>query len=418
MAALNRPTQATYAVHDEISVETQDNEDHTFCGIMFPVRCKAILPVHHIVLHSVAVRGRLGPMTVWVSNDSNTTTVPLHPRHWTKLHDANHAPSHHTFAPLQLNPPIQLLPGQIKTIYIHSTLPGDEAIVYDKQRSRSRRIYDDPFLTILSGRAHVSNTPFGTTPIWGWGNPWRDSRVFVGRLDYGAVYHLWSPNTKQYFGPQFHAMAITLFLCQRKYASPISFLPDDVLFYILHMCRWDWAKDTTHTMKQQHQHRRQQQQQQHTRQDQPVGMESLAPMVVLPVVNNHDNHHDDEEEDDDDDNDEEDEEYYEEEENNDDEEDEDDTNNNDASTLQEEDDSEQDSGLDSDSEYTGINENVFTIHDDDSEEGEEEEEKAEAEPPRGRIPWMARTLARVHVLQALAQLDDASVVHPHAASNV
>ena len=34
-------------------------------GIMFPVKCKDILPVDHVVINSVAVRGALGPLTVW-----------------------------------------------------------------------------------------------------------------------------------------------------------------------------------------------------------------------------------------------------------------------------------------------------------------------------------------------------------------
>ena len=32
---------------------------------MFPVKCKDILPIDHVVINSVAVRGGLGPLTVW-----------------------------------------------------------------------------------------------------------------------------------------------------------------------------------------------------------------------------------------------------------------------------------------------------------------------------------------------------------------
>ena len=30
MAALNRPTNATYETHENVTIDTQDNEDHTF----------------------------------------------------------------------------------------------------------------------------------------------------------------------------------------------------------------------------------------------------------------------------------------------------------------------------------------------------------------------------------------------------
>ena len=36
---------------------------------MFPVKCKDLLPLDHIVIKSVSVRGDLGPVTVWVNNE-------------------------------------------------------------------------------------------------------------------------------------------------------------------------------------------------------------------------------------------------------------------------------------------------------------------------------------------------------------
>ena len=45
---------------------------------MFPVQCKENLPVERVVITSIAVRGELGPITIWVSNDpdheSSTST--------------------------------------------------------------------------------------------------------------------------------------------------------------------------------------------------------------------------------------------------------------------------------------------------------------------------------------------------------
>lgn len=229
---------------------------------MFPVKCKDLLPLDHLVIKSVAVRGQLGPLTVWVSNndaqgqnnnDSNAMTqrVRLNPRFWTKLYDRTHRPSQRVYQDLVLDSPIRLLPGQTRVIYIHSTSPGDEAIVYDNSEyGMSSKRYEDDKLAILTGRAHVSNDVFGQEPIWGWGNAWRDRREFVGRLEYGTVYKLWNPQVQIKFGGKFQNSALSLFMCQRRWESPWSILPDECIFFILNMCRWDWFHDDTDSMKQ------------------------------------------------------------------------------------------------------------------------------------------------------------------------
>lgn len=185
-------------------------------GIMFPVKCKDLLPVDHLVIKSVSVRGRLGPLTVWVSNNEETVvpippvagaasrrscrrrnnnnngimardpshnrlrverdsendrtenSIDLHPSSWTKLYDKTHGASRRDYVELVLDQPIRLKPGETRVLYIHSTLPGDEAIVYDNSYygTTSKRFEDDK-LAILTGRAHVSTRVFGQDPIWG-----------------------------------------------------------------------------------------------------------------------------------------------------------------------------------------------------------------------------------------------------------
>jgi len=283
MAAFNRPTNATYETHENVTIDTQDNEDHTFCGIMFPIKCKDLLPVDHLVIKSVAVRGRLGPLTVWVSNkdanyerdrryrtlnslarhagvppprhvhinDDGEHRVPLKPNSWTKLYEKVHKPCPRgNYTELVFNEPFCLRPGEMRALYIHSTLPGDQAIVYDNSYyGSSDKRYEDDKLCILTGRAHVSTTCFGQDPIWGWGNAWRDRREFVGRLAYGTVYKLWNPEVQPKFGNRFQNGARTLFLCQRRWESNMSKLPDEAIFYILNMCRWDWFDDCQRSMK-------------------------------------------------------------------------------------------------------------------------------------------------------------------------
>ena len=208
-----------------------DREDHTFCGIMFPIKAKRSLPIHQIVINSLSVRGRLGPITVWVTKDeesyrdeerkrlaieeaaaaSSSTAaaaasasaasadptsspvakkskynlrarfsrksskssskkqravrpiegqISMRKRDWVKIYEKEHGPSFRTYTQLDLSAnPIILRPGEVRGVYIHSTLEGDEAIVYDNKHQRLT--HDDPFIQILTGRAHVSEKPFG-----------------------------------------------------------------------------------------------------------------------------------------------------------------------------------------------------------------------------------------------------------------
>ena len=67
MASLTRPSVASYSVAQHYDAETHDHEDHTFCGVMFDVQCKDVLPLECVLVESLWVRGRLGPLTVWTT---------------------------------------------------------------------------------------------------------------------------------------------------------------------------------------------------------------------------------------------------------------------------------------------------------------------------------------------------------------
>ncbi|KAL7579851.1 hypothetical protein ACA910_004863 [Epithemia clementina (nom. ined.)] len=257
MAALTLPATACYEVHENVRVDTSDNEDHTFCGIMFPIQAKADLPVSRLVIRSVSVRGELGAMTVWVSNEDavsmDTEYDSVNILHqiradadcWTKIYDKSQSPSRRKYKALDLSSnPIILEPGQMRVIYIHSAAQNDLGIVYDNSQSKTYVRYTDNFLTIHSGAAHLSPDPFHGQNIWGWGSAWRDYREFVGQIDFGAVYQLWSPERHHRFGSRFQDVTTTMLACQRRVESPLSMLPDECIYYILNMCRWDWFEDT------------------------------------------------------------------------------------------------------------------------------------------------------------------------------
>jgi hypothetical protein len=90
---------------------------------------------------------------------------------------------------------------------------------------------------------------FFLTPTGGWGNAWRDHREFVGTLEYATRYKLWTPLCHELQGNDFQRAVTALLSCQRIYASPVSMLPDECLYYIVNMCRWDWFGDSPTGMR-------------------------------------------------------------------------------------------------------------------------------------------------------------------------
>lgn len=169
---------------------------------------------------------------------------------WTKIYQKEHEPSRDKYEPLDISSnPIILKPGEVRGIYIHSSIDDDTGIVYDNQQRH--KTHDDKFITILPGRSHVCTKPFSRTPIWGYGSGWRDNREFVGRLSYGVVYDLWNPSENLRFGDGFRHLVLTLFACQRRIESPLCSLPDDCIYYILNMCRYDWADDNFEDVRKQ-----------------------------------------------------------------------------------------------------------------------------------------------------------------------
>lgn len=151
---------------------------------------------------------------------------------------------------LQLTDPIKLTPGESRGLYVHSTLPGDVAIVYDNTRfdaRRKRSPCEDEMLSVLAGQAHLSNRAFSDEGMWwSW---WRSNREFVGRVGYGVTYTLWNPlpDVHRRFPPEFQKAVMTSLLCARKPECPLYRLQDEVVFYIFNMCKFDWFGSAAQT---------------------------------------------------------------------------------------------------------------------------------------------------------------------------
>jgi hypothetical protein len=214
---------------------------HTFNGIMFNVTVKNDLPMQSLMIESFSVRGALGPVTVWVTKQGSWENKHENKAEWDNVFQGTLPPSPSTLVELPLKTILLLSPGETRGIYIHSSLPGDEGIVYDNRKADT--VHDDKFLTVESGIAHISSTVFGRVGMWGWGGAWRSNREFVGRIKYGARYLLWNPTPKIHgkFPKAFQDMVMTLLLCQRRNECVLSYLPMDVFFYLINMLKYDWA---------------------------------------------------------------------------------------------------------------------------------------------------------------------------------
>lgn len=233
-AVLQRPIVANHIAHERVTVETMDHQDHTFCGIMFDVKCTDNLPVERLEICSIAVRGALGPMTVWTTPGGYRGKARDQSA-WTLVYQGDHDESYRQLVSLALPEPLCLAAGEVRGLFVHSSRPGDSSIVYDNQR------YPQPegmLLSILPGMAALDMRPFGRTGFWGEG--WRDCRDFVGRIDVGVCWRLWNPECHQLFPASFRRAVRCLLLCVARPACPLHVLSDSLLLYVLNMCRWDW----------------------------------------------------------------------------------------------------------------------------------------------------------------------------------
>ena len=182
MAALNRPTVANYVTQENYQVgKAQDFDDHTFNGIMFNVKCRTLLPVHSLVVRSVAVRGDLGEMRVFVTK-GGYMGKHLSPDKWQLVHHDRHERSMGTLVDLPFTNPVVVSPGDVLGIYVHCAEDNDNGVVYDNQHNKATT-FSDKFIHITSGMADLSSEPFSDRNPWGsFSSAWRPHREFVGRI--------------------------------------------------------------------------------------------------------------------------------------------------------------------------------------------------------------------------------------------
>ena len=235
-------SKADYEVENCYTATTNDNEDHSFCGVMFNVTLQSVYPIQYIEIYSFSARGALGPISVWVTKEGGFEDKHETSEEWNTLYQGHHSASFYDLQDFVLDEPIRLYAnGESRGIYIHSARPGDQGIVYDNQKmfTSSHCNYEDDFVGVSHALAHLSNRPFGRRGPWG--HPWRNRREFVGKIRYGVKYMLWSPKLHVKMPIMHQHVVWTLLLCSRRPDCPLSSIPHDVLLYILNMLApWDF----------------------------------------------------------------------------------------------------------------------------------------------------------------------------------
>lgn len=251
LSCVKRLPRESAIVHETASFDTADHEDHTFSGIMFDVTCGDKLPMKYCRIDSVWVRGCLGLMRIFITKQATgfQTTFEggvCEPEYWEQIYEKFHDPhlragaDGEKYSELKLTEPVIVNPGERYGLYVHSGREDDEGIVYDDSRHHMQQVSDEGTLTVQPrGYAHLNPEPFNSNSPWGYGRGWRQNREFVGKLSFGVKWLLWSPEDNTGFPAQFKEIVELLLLCWNRESCVVSWLPQEMLFYIMNKVRWD-----------------------------------------------------------------------------------------------------------------------------------------------------------------------------------
>jgi len=230
-------TEADYTLSKMYEMDTRDHEDHLFCGIMFDIANTSKQPLEYLEIQGFAVRGNLGPMTVWTTPDTFHRKQETKNK-WQLIYSGTHGPSRRNYTRLIFQTPVRLQPGERCGMYVHSQLPGDQGVVYDNKRGAVTM--KDENIQLESGIAHMSSVPFSPHGMYGFG--WRRNRQFVGRVMYGVKYLLWQPSQSIHdkFPLVFRQAVDTMLLIDYKHFR-LSMLPEHVVWYIINFLPYNWV---------------------------------------------------------------------------------------------------------------------------------------------------------------------------------
>jgi len=161
---------------------------------------------------------------------------------WNCHYKGTHIRSKRELKEMKLDSPIYINPDDSVGIYVHSELPGDDAIVYDNKHHEES--HKDMYLTITPGIAHLSNKAFSNSMPHGFwhGRPWRHPREFVGRVSYGVRWLMWNPDVHHDMPQTLKEVAWSLLLSQTAKAHAngcvLSRCDVDTILFILNKVEW------------------------------------------------------------------------------------------------------------------------------------------------------------------------------------
>ena len=260
LRAQNRQQTSDYVSSGSFALDTIDNDDHAFHGIVFDVELTGSVPIESLTIRGVSVRGALGTTKV-LTSDQGFAPLPEErdrlemrkyfsplkpPREWRVRYSGEAPPATSEPRDLTFTEPVRMAPTSTKQhaalmklgIYVHSE--DAEGVVYNNQRHRGVT-REDAHLKVLCGVAHTGGAPFARVGYWG-DVAWRPRREFVGKVSYDVRLLLWTPHAHAQFPVAFRAMAVELAKCRAaKMLRPcteigLGHLPVEALYYVRNQC--------------------------------------------------------------------------------------------------------------------------------------------------------------------------------------
>ena len=260
LRAQNRQQTSDYVSSGNFALDTIDNDDHAFHGIVFDVELTGSVPIESLTIRGVSVRGALGTTKVLTSEqgfaplpeerdrlEMRKYFSPLKPpREWRVRYSGEVPAATSEPRDLVFAEPVRMAPTSTKQhaaltklgIYVHSE--DAEGVVYNNQRHRGVT-REDAHLKVLCGVAHTGGAPFARVGYWG-DVAWRPRREFVGKVSYDVRLLLWTPHAHAQFPPSFRGMAVELAKCRAaKMLRPqteigLGHLPVEALYYVRNQC--------------------------------------------------------------------------------------------------------------------------------------------------------------------------------------
>lgn len=265
LRAQNRQQTSDYVSSGAFALDTIDNDDHAFHGIVFDVELTGSVPIESLTVKGVSVRGALGATKVLTAHggfaplpeerdrlEMKKFFSPLKPPdEWCLRYDGVAPPAAAEPRDLLFGESIRMSPRATAKhpaltklgIYVHSE--DAEGVVYNNQRHRGIT-REDAHLKVLCGVAHTGGAPFARVGYWG-DVAWRPRREFVGKVAYDVRLLLWTPRSHSQFPPSFRAMAAEFAKCRvscmlrPQTEIGLGHLPVEALYYVLAFARHDWA---------------------------------------------------------------------------------------------------------------------------------------------------------------------------------